>query len=55
MKLQDSNKSAFLWILEIFKNTHFEEHLQTAASIYGNLAVFQENLLYWVEEINYSE
>ena len=37
----------------IFKDTNFEEHLWTAASNYGYLAVFRENLLYWVEEINY--
>ena len=52
---KDSNTGVFLWILEIFKDTYFEGHLWTAASNYGNLAVFRENLLHWVEEINYSQ
>ena len=29
---RDSNTGIFLWICEIFKNTYFEEYLQTAAS-----------------------
>ena len=52
---RDSNTGVFLWILAFFKDTYFEEHLWTAASNYGKLAVFRENLLYWVEEINYLE
>ena len=52
---RDSNAGVFLWILAFFKDNYFEEHLWTAASNCGNLAVFWENLLYWVEEINYLE
>ena len=38
------------------KKTYFEEHLCTAAPNHDNLAMFgYENLLYWVEEINYSK
>ena len=40
---------------EIFYNTYFEEHLWTATSNFGNLTVFRKNVLYWVEEINYSQ
>ena len=43
----------------IFKNTFFEEQLSTAASIYGNLAMFFEkiailsrrNQLFWVGKL----
>ena len=29
---RDSNKGVFLWYCELFKNTYFEEDLQTAGS-----------------------
>ena len=41
MRVGDSNTHTrvFLWILRIFKNTFFEEHLQTVASVTKALIV----------------
>ena len=34
---RDSRSGVFLWILPNFKNTYFEEHLQTAASVFWSV------------------
>ena len=41
---RDSNAGVFLWILWIFKNTYFEEHLWiTASGIYEYNSAFEED------------
>ena len=39
---RDSNTNVFLWILQIFKNSYFDEHLLTTASDFFKTATEQQ-------------
>ena len=43
----DSNIGVFLWILEIYKNTYFTEHLQTAGSVLQTILNYVLYLNIW--------
>ena len=40
---RDSNTGVFLWILQIFKNTYFEEELQPAICVHRGCNKFQRS------------